>query len=92
MWNERRNDVPKLDVYRAQTAIRVFETLGFRQSGKGSKVVLMAFTDKERSIEDFMIQYSDVAVLYNSISDILQKIHLPVAFFDYLYETINRSC
>lgn len=88
MWNESRRDYLNSDTYRAKTVIQVFETVGFKQTGHGNRVTMMSFTDKKRDLEDFMIRSGDEAVLARDIFKILEQITLPVAFFDYIYDSI----
>ncbi len=89
MWNEQRMDYPNHDIYRVKKSIKVFEKLGFKIIGTGSKSVLLSFTDEKRKLEDFMLPKADEGVLSKQITDILTKIGLLVAYFDFLYDNIE---
>ena len=86
MWNERRDDILKNDVYRARKSIEVFQQIGFKITGTGRCVNLMSYSDERKDIDDFMIDKREVALIPNTINEILNKIGLQVAFFDFMYE------
>ncbi len=89
MWNEQRTDYPNHDVYRVKKSIKVFERLGFKITGEGSKSVLLSFSDEKRKLEDFMLPKADEGILSKGIMDILNKIGLPVSYFDFMYEDME---
>ena len=88
MWNEFRSDSLKSDVYRATESVEVFKKIGFVVSGSGRISNMMSYSDESKGFEDFMIDNRNVAVVAKSIYDILTKIHLSPAFFDFMYENL----
>ena len=86
MWNEQRTDYPNHDIYRVKKSIVVFEKLGFRITGEGSKSVLLSFSDEKRKLDDFMLPKADEGILSKNITDILNKIGLLVPYFDFMYD------
>ncbi len=88
MWNERRNNMLKHDVYRARKTISVFEKIGFVISGTGKIANMMSYSDSNVTFDDFMIDSRDVALISKTVYDILDKVGLQIPFFDFMYDSL----
>lgn len=86
-----RSEMLLRDFYRATHTTKVFEKIGFKIIGRGTKLILMKFNDPNNESIEIMTRAGDVAIIAMEIENILDRINLPYAIFDNLYETTRKE-
>lgn len=91
MWNEPRTTRLASTVYAIPMVIKCLERLGYEITGTGRKVYLMSFHKENNDFEEFMIPKGESMLLYQAVYDILDKVKIHPAMFDFIYDQCRNE-